>query len=138
MQCHILNPWNMRNVVLVWRDGRDVAVSLYHHMLLGHEKMSGERIEGYRQRMGIDDPTDVSANLPRFLEVTLTDPVFPRFTWSEFVKTWNGRAGTVATRYEDLLANPAEELARVATELGRPVPEQAHLDDIVELSLIHI
>lgn len=132
MQCHILNPWNMRNVVLVWRDGRDIAVSLYHHLLMGHEKMTGKRIAEYRRRAGIKDPTDVTANLPRFLELMMTDPVYPRFNWPDFVETWHNRPGTIATRYEDLLTHPADELARLAKSLNRPVPARTVLDEIVE------
>ena len=36
MQCHVLNPIGMRRVTVVWRDGRDIAVSFYHHLLGGH------------------------------------------------------------------------------------------------------
>lgn len=132
MQCHIMNTWNMRNVVLVWRDGRDVAVSLYHHLLMGHEKMADSRIADYRRRIGIKDPSEVVENLPRFLEVMMTNPVFPRFTWPRFVEIWHERQGTVATRYEDLLVRPADELARIARELGRPEPPREALDEIVE------
>jgi len=132
MQCHILNPWNMRNVVLVWRDGRDVAVSLYHHLLMGHEKMTGGRIAEFRGKAGIEDPADVTANLPRFIEAMMTDSVYPRFTWPDFVETWHNRSGTIATRYEDLLVRPGDELARIAVELGNPVTECARLNDIVE------
>ena len=132
MQCHVLNPWNMRDVVVVWRDGRDVMVSLYHHMVLGHEKRSQARAGRFANALGIKDPEDVTGNLPRFIECAMTAPIFPRFTWPQFVETWHGRKGVVETRYEDLLADPAKELHRLADELGREVRDPARIDKAVE------
>lgn len=132
MQTHTLTPWNIRQPVIVWRDGRDVMVSLYHHVLIGHERTSPQRLAGYRRAFGIDDPQDVAGNMARFVERMLTAPVLPRFSWPAFVEIWHGRPGAVETRYEDMLADAAGELARITAALGREVPELARLDAIAE------
>ena len=33
LHCHKMQSWNLKNVFIVWRDGRDVLVSLYFHLL---------------------------------------------------------------------------------------------------------
>ena len=37
MHGHYLKPWGMKNVVIVWRDGRDMMVSWYHHCLFKYK-----------------------------------------------------------------------------------------------------
>lgn len=131
MQTHTLNPWNIRNAVVVWRDGRDVMVSLYHHMVIGHEKTAPSRIEKFRQALGISDPNDIAGNMPRFLERAFTDPLLPRFSWPDFVSVWRGRPGVVEVRYEQLLQDAPAALARISSELGHPVPSSERLQEIV-------
>jgi hypothetical protein len=38
MHGHYLNPWGMDNVVVMWRDGRDIMVSWYYHCLFKNER----------------------------------------------------------------------------------------------------
>jgi hypothetical protein len=122
MQCHVLNPLGMRRVTVVWRDGRDIMVSFYHHLLVGHEHSPPAVAAANRRRAGIDDPADVRANLPRFIEALHEKRLGPSFTWSEFVAVWAGRTGIQDVRYEDLLADPAKELSRVVEGLtGQPL-----------------
>ena len=33
MHGHYIHPWGMNNNICIWRDGRDVMVSWYHHCL---------------------------------------------------------------------------------------------------------
>lgn len=132
MQCHVLNPFGMRNVVVVWRDGRDVAVSFYHHLLIGHEFGSNEIATRNARRLGIYDPLDVRTNLPIFLEALLTGRIGPSFAWPQFVSAWHQRRGVIETRYESLLADPNRELIRVVAELTGNQPDPANIAQIVE------
>lgn len=132
LQTHTLSPWNIRKAVVIWRDGRDVMVSLYHHLLIGHQKTAPERVAAFRRFFAIEDPSDVAGNLPRFLSRQLTDPVFPRFSWPEFVRVWHGRPGVVEVKYEQLLSDPVATLARIATGLGRKSPPDDRLAEIAE------
>ena len=123
---HLMPGRGMRNVVLVWRDGRDVMVSWYFHAVVGNELASKRRREALRARLGIETPEDVRTNLPRFIEHAMTDARQPRFTWPAFADAWAGRDDAIHVRYEDLLADAAGELRRVAAALNRPIePERA-------------
>ncbi|MDC0113049.1 sulfotransferase domain-containing protein [Burkholderiaceae bacterium] len=132
MQCHILNPLGMRNVVVVWRDGRDVAVSLYHHLLLGHEYAGRAEAQRTLKRLGIVEPEDVRAHLPRFIELMMTGKAGPSFTWPQFVENWHGRTGVTETRYEDILSDPASELQKIVSRLAGHELDADQIAEIVE------
>jgi len=132
MQCHALNPRGMRNVVVVWRDGRDIVVSYYHHLFIGHEFADSDTTKKNCEKIGLNDPSDIRENLPRFIDALMGGEIGPRFGWPAFVDTWNGRQGIVETRYEDLLLNPAQELSRVVYELTSEYPEDAVVKEIVD------
>lgn len=132
MQCHVLNPLGMRNVVVVWRDGRDIAVSFYHHLLMGHEFGGTAVATRNALRLGIEDPQDVRENLPRFIRALMIGEIGPSFTWPKFVRSWHGRNGVIETRYEDLLADPAGELSRIVSCLRDGNPDPAEIARIVE------
>lgn len=132
MQTHTLDPRGMRDVVVIWRDGRDVMVSYYHHLVIGQESSPPSHLAWVRRELEIADPSDVRGNLPRFIERMMTDPLSPRFTWPRFVKTWHGRPDVVETRYEDFLVDPAAELARVVEARTGEAPDAARITTIVE------
>jgi len=131
MQCHVLNPIGMRNVTVVWRDGRDIVVSFYHHLLTGHEFSSAEMIREHARALGICDPRDIERNLPTFIEALFQCRIGPSFTWTKFVDNWYGRPGVVSTRYEDLLKNASLELQRVVSELGHEAITEGRAKEIV-------
>jgi hypothetical protein len=108
-----------RRVVYVVRDGRDVAVSYYHHQL-----REGTTSGGF------------GSWLPRFL-----DGRVDRFgTWAGHVGSWldapSGDLVRHVVRYEDLLADPVEGLGAVAEflDLGveRPVLERVVADQAAD------
>ena len=114
---HFLQRWNMRNVVVIWRDGRDAMVSLYFHSLFESDGLNARLVRHVRRDLSFADYTDISRNLPRFIEYAFLDRQNPRFSWSDFVERWYDRPGVVYTRYDDLLASPASELCRIVKEL---------------------
>jgi hypothetical protein len=65
MHGHYLDPWGMKNVVVPWRDGRDVMVSWYHQQLIPHE---------YNQRhAGTQDGDGAGVDV----RVHQVEPLFP-------------------------------------------------------------
>ena len=132
MQCHVHNPLGMRNVVVVWRDGRDIVVSYYHHLMIGHEFADSQLAKENAKKIGINDRADIQENLPKFIDALMEKKIGPRFSWPQFVDTWSNRQGIVETRYEDLLVKPEQELSRVVRELTPGNPEDALISEIVE------
>ena len=131
MQCHVLNPAGMRRVVVVWRDGRDVAVSFYHHLLFGHEHGAADAGLRLGVKLGIEDPSDIRTNLPRLIRALNEGEAGPSFSWAEFARTWHGRPGVLEVRYEDLLDDAEGELARIVTGLTGQAPDPARIAAIV-------
>jgi hypothetical protein len=120
---HYLHPTLLRNVVVIWRDPRDLLVSFYHHcyfVVEFHDRKFGNKqlVSLMRERCPVADYDDVAGNLPRFIRFISTTPVAPRFTWPEFAAVWANRPGTVQTSYESLRADTPGELTRIVRALG--------------------
>ncbi len=91
-------------VIYFVRDPRDVAVSMYHYSM---------------KRRNIPDGMPIDEFIPGFVE----GKYFVDFgTWEEHVQSWlstrQGRAGFNCIKYEEMLAQPKEELAKIAAALN--------------------
>ena len=118
MHGHYLGSWGMKNVVVIWRDGRDVVVSMYHHCLFKNERRNAPLVDAVRRDLPFKDYEDVRSNLPAFIEYSFTRQRHPHFSWADFVRRWYGRNGVIYTHYEQLLGNPASELQRIVLGLS--------------------
>ncbi|MGB7328983.1 MAG: sulfotransferase domain-containing protein [Rubripirellula sp.] len=118
---------------MVWRDPRDVYVSLYHHAFFVHQDYPFNKVAVKRakSRYKFDDYDDVKANLPFFVKDQFVNPLTPNFSWADFAKKWHGDANAVHVRYEDLRQHPAESLRDVIQSLGFTIDEQ-RLKSVVE------
>lgn len=135
MHCHYPKLPGMSNVVIVFRDGRDVMVSAYYHFLIPSEKNSPILVEKTRRDLVFSDYNDVNGNMPAFIEYMFDrysrhwSPF--RFTWADFVDEWTGEE-VVFVRYEDLLADTAGTIGRVVRELtGRSFSDE-RLDEVAK------
>lgn len=117
MHGHYLSPWGMKNVVVVWRDGRDVMVSWYHHCLFQNERGNTPLVDIVRKDLQFDDYENVRENLPQFIEYSFSRQRHPRFSWADFVRQWHGRSAVTYVRYEDLRQDTTRELQRIVLEL---------------------
>lgn len=111
--------------VMVWRDGRDVMVSLYHHRLGENAFSSGSETRAAREALGIDDPSDIRRHLPRFIELVARGGTHPRIGWQGFVAEWHDHPRVRAhLRYEDMLTDAAGALTTAAAALGQPIADE--------------
>ena len=118
MHGHFLSPWGMKNVLVVWRDGRDVMVSWYYHCLFKNEHFNSPLVDKVISDLNFKDPENISENLPKFLEYSFTRQVSPKFTWSDFVRKWHNRKGIINVKYEALRTDTSKELIRICNELA--------------------
>lgn len=108
-----------RKIIYVVRDPRDVAVSNFYWEM--------------KQR-SMDDSYPIDQFVPRWME-----PVYwPRVgSWGDHVTSWlstrRGKEGFLLLRYEDMLADPAREMEKVAQLLGID-PTAERVARAVELS----
>jgi len=126
---HRLRPFGLRNVVAVWRDGRDVMVSYY---FFHYFRAAGAKENLVEKRLRFLDREDVTRNLPRLIERTFTRPIEPRFSWSEFVRVWYRREHVVHVRYEDMRARPVAELRSVVQKLTGTCLDEGVAENIIE------
>ena len=129
---HVMQSWNMHNVLIVWRDGRDVLVSQYFHSLFKNEKGNERLVDRCRGDLDFTDYDDVANNLPKFMEYVYEHKRNLRMSWSEFVQNWVGRSGCVEVKYEDLRVRPVEELQRVVEQLSGQESSTRRMAEIVE------
>ncbi len=100
-----------KKVIYIVRDPRDVAVSHYFWAI---------KIRSFNDQLPIRD------FVPYWIEGNVWERVG---NWGDHVTSWMStradRSGFLLLRYEDLIADPARELAKVAHFLGiDPTPEQ--------------
>jgi len=106
---HFLSPVGLRNVVVLWRDPRDMRVSFYYHCFFVNERQNAGLVRLMNERCPFKDYTDIRANLPTFIRFVSQTAVTPSFSWPEFVSVWAHRPGTVQTSYQALSADtPAD------------------------------
>ncbi|MGA7402964.1 MAG: sulfotransferase domain-containing protein [Candidatus Sulfotelmatobacter sp.] len=90
-------------VIYIVRDPRDVAVSQYHY---------------HRKLMKIGDDSPIETFVTRFL----AGETCPHGSWGQNVVTWlaasEGDPRFLLLRYEDMIADTASELAKIADFIG--------------------
>jgi sulfotransferase family protein len=119
MKSHEYFDPRYKRIIYLVRDPRDVAVSLYHYSL---------------KRQNIPDGYPLDEFVPRFIAGEF---FVGCGTWEEHVLSWlapRRRSNSfLFFRYEDLLANPVEALAKVASGLQLATTRET-LTRAVELS----
>lgn len=113
MHGHYLKPWGMKNVIILWRDGRDVMTSWYYHCLFKNERSNAALVDIVRRDLNFADYDDIQSNLPAFIEYSFRTQKHPKFSWAEFVRQWHGRDSVIYTSYEILREDTVSELARI-------------------------
>lgn len=114
------------------RDGRDVMVSYYYHLLIGNDKMHVSTAMKYRKLFGFSDYKDVERNLPLFIERISTDPrvMSPKFSWQEFVlQCFSGNY--FISSYERMIESSFLESKRALEYLGIEDLDLVRLNDVV-------
>jgi hypothetical protein len=117
MQGHYLSSWNMKNVVVLWRDGRDVLISQYYHSLFKNERGNERGVDITRKNLKFKDYSDIQKNLPEFMRYVYEEKKHPKFSWSDFVNKWADNTNVIYVKYEDLRRNTDKEIQRIVYAL---------------------
>ena len=81
---HMMSSWNMKNTLVVWRDGRDVLISKYFHDLFQNDRGRRKQVDKIRSELGFSDYNDIHKNLIPFMEYVYETKKHPRMSWSDF------------------------------------------------------
>ena len=114
---HYATIRKIKNVVIVWRDGRDVMISWYYHCFFIHEYDNDRLVRRSRMALKFRNYEDIRKNLPEFIEYVFTRQPNPRFSWSDFADKWAGNKNVIHVQYEDLHKSAEEELQRIIYQL---------------------
>ena len=116
------------NTVFLYRDGRDVTVSLYFH-ILRRATTPTDPVTGPRRRLlerlagpgvAIDDARAMMPRMIRYLNI----PQKPKgLVWRDHVRGWRACPGVTLTTYEALRADPVGELTRILRALTGKEPD---------------
>lgn len=115
MHGHYLYSNSFNKPICVIRDGRDIMVSYYHHMIIGHSRVSMDNVIRNRSKSGITDFENIKKNLPRFIEYLNTDykKGYNKFSWSDFINAYLDKDNVCFIKYEDMLSDCENELKKV-------------------------
>lgn len=131
MHGHYLYFPTMKNIIVIFRDGRDVLLSFYFHSFFENELFNHALVDQMRRELPFNDYNDVENNLPKFIRYKFTKKWPPQFTWSQFVDSWLVR--DVATiKYEELLQNPVESFGSALEKLFDKKANYDFISKIVE------
>lgn len=115
--------------IVIFRDGRDALVSFYFHARFLKDPRTVRLTTLFADKFP-DSGAGARAEMPRFVERMLTDPIYPRFTWHAFAEAWHERPNTIATSYEEMHRDPVSTMKHLLERLGlHPVSD---LESIVE------
>ena len=120
------------DTVLVWRDGRDVMVSYYFHILFEKPANARWHKSDVMRTTGIEDPDNVERNLPRFIEASFEGRLYPGYSWTDFHQNWKARSGHLTTSYEAMSRDPCAELHRLLEGLVDAPIDRARIQECVE------
>ncbi len=128
------------------RDGRDVVISLYFHMLFENEKnkLSPNAVSYYRNLVKFKDYSDVGSNLTHFIDFiyNFKHPKARKFedegNWTSFNKLWLNQSfiskdKIAIVKYEDLLKNTYKEMYSILSTLNLSNIQEEKLKTIVEM-----
>ncbi len=116
--------------LVLMRDGRDVLVSLYHHVYFLRDPRTRRLTQRFRPTAP-DSPAAVRADMPRFIRDCFERPIYPRFTWTTFVTAWVRHPKACVLRYEDLHFDPHTTLRKALTHLKAPPISDQRLSDVI-------
>ncbi len=126
---YLYNP-RFKNITCLVRDGRDVMVSAYYHLLFHNDRNPPGLVEQSRRKMPFDDYNDIRRNMPVFIEYVFARRVrLARFTWCEFVLSWIDKNANLVM-YEDMLGDTPGTLSKVIKNIAQTVPDMDRLGAI--------
>ena len=115
------------------RDGRDVIVSYYHHLIFGNNKAYKNVEVLTRKEVSFDNYDDIKTNLPRFIEYLFKkrDKGKTKFTYMEFVEKMI-EENHFYVSYEEMKSDPHKAVTKVLIELEHLSINNQRLEQIID------
>lgn len=125
MHGHYMYDNSFNKTLSIVRDGRDIAVSYYFHMIVGNNKIDFKKTLANRKKLKINDPENIKENLPQFIQYLNTEYTkgFNKFSWSEFIDSYLDKDNVCLIRYEKMLEDTKAEMYKALNYLGYDIDE---------------
>jgi len=134
---HIMPTPFLKNILCVYRDGRDTVVSSYFHMLFESDKNSPHLVKKCRSDLNFRDYDDVRENMPEFIEYLFSKHHIKtlirrnQFTWAQFVDAWHDK-DVASVKYEKLITDATSEMSQAILKLTNEEVNLERLQKIVK------
>ena len=134
MHGHMMPGPFMRNIFCLFRDGRDVMVSSYFHMLFQNEKNPPRLVKRIRKDLNFSDYDNVRANLPVFIRYNFErrkkswNP--NQFTWPQYVNAWIDR-DVCKIKYENLVTDGKATLTAALKKVTGQIIDETRIAKII-------
>lgn len=121
------------NPICLIRDGRDVMVSLYHHMYMGHQGLRESAVEIFRSRAPFQNFENIKENMPAFITYIFTNFKLngQKINWRDFTESFLNKPNVTLVRYEDLLKNTFSEMERVLYAVAGTPLQKDRLEETI-------
>jgi len=131
---HQLQRMPLKNVVVVWRDPRDVMVSWYHHAIVGNSHVQPDFVSQCRKLSGIhsEEIGNVKENMNMFVKWCFDAPYSPKFSWCDFYDFWVDKDCHVVS-YEEMRTSPTTALQRLGEAISDRTFEPEEIQRVVDM-----
>lgn len=130
---HRLYSQTFKNVFCVIRDGRDIIVSAYYHLLFHNDKNPPWVVEEHRSEVPFDDYENVRKNIPAFIEYMFRERsrgLF-HFRWDQFLLSWIDKEVPII-KYETMIDDTAGTLHKAIKKVTKKDPDVERLNQIAD------
>lgn len=134
MHGHYLHHRKFGKVICVMRDGRDVMVSAYYHLLFENNRNASHLVRYWRDKMPFSDYENIEKNLPDFITCFFDNykVATKNVRWSDFVNKYLNQPNVLIIKYEDLVKQTLKQLERAIDFLGEESIGKKGLEEIVQ------
>ena len=109
--------YRIKNFVNLWRDPRDVIISLYYHCLF-YNKIGNQRlVNRSRKLVSFKNYADIKNNLSEFIYHVADNKGLLGYKYPEFIRKFS-KNQTTSLKYENLFKDPEKEVSIISRSLS--------------------
>lgn len=121
--------------IFLIRDGRDIMVSLYHHLYIGHQVSRESALKKFRSKAPFNNFENIKENMPAFIEYTFTRFKLngQKMNWKNITDSFLDKPNVTLVKYEDMLKNTYGAMEPVLNKMIDAPLLKTRLEDAVDL-----
>ncbi len=135
MHGHNYYSRSFRKPIFLIRDGRDIMVSLYHHLYIGHQISRQSALKKFRSQAPFCDFENIKENMPAFIDYTFTRYKLngQKMNWKNITDSFLDKPNVTLVKYEHLLNNTFGEMELVLKKISDAPVLKNKLEEAINL-----